>query len=121
YSQYHVRSGAKLLPAEMQHDLDEIQVAIANDRSERSRALIDRLLARGVKVTTLEIGAIQYEVLDSVSTLSTHEIEQSIDARNAARKAKNFKEADRIRDELLARGIVLKDNADGTTTWEVKR
>ena len=37
-----------------------------------------------------------------------------IDARNAARKAKNFKEADRIRDELAAMGIELKDRKDGT-------
>ena len=42
-------------------------------------------------------------------------------ARLAARKAKNWAESDRIRDELLAMGIVLKDNKDGTTTWEVKR
>jgi cysteinyl-tRNA synthetase len=40
--------------------------------------------------------------------------------RNAARKAKNFKESDRIRDELAAKGIVLKDGPTGTT-WEVKR
>jgi cysteinyl-tRNA synthetase len=44
-----------------------------------------------------------------------------IDARNAARKAKNFKEADRIRDELKAMGIELEDHKDGTTTWKVKR
>jgi cysteinyl-tRNA synthetase len=43
-----------------------------------------------------------------------------IDARNAARKAKNFKEADRIRDELAAMGVVLKDGKDGTT-WELAR
>ena len=43
-----------------------------------------------------------------------------IEARNAARAAKNFAESDRIRDELLAKGIVLKDSKDGTT-WEVKR
>ncbi len=49
------------------------------------------------------------------------EISRAIGARNAARKAKNFKEADRIRDELLAQGIQLKDNPDGTTSWEVKR
>ena len=41
-------------------------------------------------------------------------------ARNAARKAKDFKEADRIRDELAAMGVVLKDSKDGTT-WEVAR
>jgi cysteinyl-tRNA synthetase len=41
--------------------------------------------------------------------------------RLAARAAKNWKESDRIRDELAAMGIALKDNKDGTTTWEVKR
>ena len=49
------------------------------------------------------------------------QIDSLIAGRNAARKAKNFRESDRIRDELLAKGIVLKDNSDGTTTWEVKR
>jgi cysteinyl-tRNA synthetase len=44
-----------------------------------------------------------------------------IDARNAARKAKSFKEADRIRDELKAMGIELEDHKDGTTTWKAKR
>ncbi len=44
-----------------------------------------------------------------------------VDARNAARKARNFKEADRIRDELTAMGIELEDHKDGTTTWKVKR
>jgi cysteinyl-tRNA synthetase len=43
-----------------------------------------------------------------------------IDARNAARRAKNFKESDRIRDELATMGVVLKDSKDGTT-WEIAR
>jgi cysteinyl-tRNA synthetase len=43
-----------------------------------------------------------------------------ISARNAARKAKNFAESDRIRDELATMGVVLKDSKDGTT-WEVGR
>jgi len=47
-------------------------------------------------------------------------VESRIVARNAARKAKKFKEADHIRDELAAKGIVLKDSPTGTT-WEVKR
>ncbi len=43
-----------------------------------------------------------------------------IEARMAARKAKNFTESDRIRDELAAMGIVVKDSKDGTT-WEIAR
>ncbi|HEY1631580.1 MAG TPA: cysteine--tRNA ligase [Rhizomicrobium sp.] len=49
------------------------------------------------------------------------EIADAIAARKAARKARDFKESDRIRDDLLAKGIVLKDNPDGTTSWEVKK
>ena len=42
-------------------------------------------------------------------------IEEKIAARAAAKKAKNYAEADRIRAELLAEGIVLTDTAQGTT------
>src|SRR5947209_5708261 len=51
----------------------------------------------------------------------TTQQKQLLDIRLAARAAKNWKESDRIRDELAAMGIALKDNKDGTTTWEVKR
>jgi cysteinyl-tRNA synthetase len=44
-----------------------------------------------------------------------------IERRLAARREKNFKEADRIRDEVHAMGIELEDHKDGTTTWKVKR
>jgi cysteinyl-tRNA synthetase len=43
-----------------------------------------------------------------------------IEARDTARRTRNFKEADRIRDELTAMGVVLKDSKDGTT-WEIAR
>jgi cysteinyl-tRNA synthetase len=43
-----------------------------------------------------------------------------IEQRSEARRAKDFKESDRIRDELAAMGVVLKDSKDGTT-WEIAR
>ena len=40
-----------------------------------------------------------------------------IEQRAAAKKAKNFAEADRIRNELLAQGIVPEDKPGGVTVW----
>ncbi len=40
--------------------------------------------------------------------------------RTAARARKDFKESDRIRDELAAMGVVIKDSKEGTT-WEIAR
>jgi cysteinyl-tRNA synthetase len=48
-------------------------------------------------------------------------VQDQIEARKKARASKNWAESDRIRDELAAMGITLKDNKDGTTTWEVAR
>ncbi|MBI4725596.1 MAG: cysteine--tRNA ligase, partial [Rhodomicrobium sp.] len=53
-------------------------------------------------------------------------VQQLIEARLAARKAKNWKEADRIRDELAEMGVALKDTKNPATgeietTWEAAR
>ncbi|UZF92932.1 cysteine--tRNA ligase [Bosea sp. NBC_00550] len=58
--------------------------------------------------------------------IDEEQVERLIAARLAARRAKNFAESDRIRDELAVMGIALKDGKEATTgepttTWEVKR
>jgi cysteinyl-tRNA synthetase len=47
-------------------------------------------------------------------------VEALVRARTLARSKKDFKESDRIRDELAKMGVVLKDSKDGTT-WEIAR
>src|SRR5258706_2225033 len=48
-------------------------------------------------------------------------LNERIEARLAARNAKDFVQSDTIRDELKAKDIELEDHKDGTTTWKVKR
>jgi cysteinyl-tRNA synthetase len=75
-----------------------------------------------------------YEIQPSLTLLaqdidqgpSDMEVRPLIEARNSARKHKDFKEADRIRDELAKMGISLKDTKNKETgeietTWEVTR
>ena len=52
-------------------------------------------------------------------TITPEQIEDLIAQRKQARTDKNWARADEIRDLLLKDNIVLKDNADGVTTWSV--
>jgi len=51
--------------------------------------------------------------------MSDADVEANIAARAQAKKARNFSEADRIRDELLALGVILEDTKDGVR-WKRK-
>ena len=52
-------------------------------------------------------------IVDKKAEMLDSDIEALIEERQAARKAKNFARADEIRDELLAKGIVLEDTREG--------
>jgi cysteinyl-tRNA synthetase len=79
-----------------------------------------------LKASAQLLGLLQVSASDWASfrpasiTIDEDKVINLIEARNAARKAKDFKESDRIRDELSAMGVVLKDSKDGTT-WEIAR
>jgi len=62
----------------------------------------------------------QQKRLEAKKGIEPTKIHSLIEARAAARKVKNFKESDRIRDELAKMGVVVKDSKDGTT-WEIAR
>lgn len=59
------------------------------------------------------------DIPDAKGVLSKEMIEELIERRNAARKAKDFKEADKIRTDLLEKGIILEDRKEGTI-WKTK-
>lgn len=61
------------------------------------------------------LGRAPHEFLRAGVSLDDDAIEARIAARAAAKKAKNWAEADRIRDELKAAGIVLEDGPKGTS------
>ena len=76
-----------------------------------SAQLVGLLENTGAEWSRLRVAAVNIDQ-DKVTAL--------IAARNAARQAKNFRESDRIRDELAKMGVVVKDAKDGTT-WEIAR
>jgi cysteinyl-tRNA synthetase len=81
-------------------------------------------LAAGLSYLGIDIDA--YDRDWAQKQRQSSKVDALIAARSAARKARDFKEADRIRDELINMGIQLKDAKDPATgeivtTWEVKR
>ena len=53
------------------------------------------------------------------SLISKEDILKKIKLRNNARENKDYNEADKIRDELLEKGVLIEDK-DGKTSWKIK-
>jgi cysteinyl-tRNA synthetase len=97
----------------------DYQVARANSDVSFVSATLERFDQLGLRIDENSSELIIVTTKTGTSDFD-ETVRKLIDARAAARKAKNFAESDRIRDELAAMGVVVKDSKDGTT-WEIAR
>ena len=87
---------------------DLVKFANSNTDSESSAEYLGKLFELLVKLTDV-LGLL----VDKKEDILDEDIEKLIEERQAARKAKDFARADAIRDDLLEKGIVLKDTREG--------
>jgi cysteinyl-tRNA synthetase len=81
---------------------------------ETRTAAIDTLLSAGNFLGLLQVNPeTWFQGATSSSALDEVQVQQLVDARQAAKKAKNFAEADRLRNELLELGIAVEDTPQG--------
>ncbi|MBC8024518.1 MAG: cysteine--tRNA ligase [Steroidobacteraceae bacterium] len=86
--------------------------------SHRAKLLAGELRALGGVLGILRVAPEQwFRAGASAGGLADADIDTLIRARDAARKAKNWPESDRIRDELAEAGVILEDKPGGATTW----
>jgi cysteinyl-tRNA synthetase len=97
-------------------ELHELAGAVNRAGSDAERAALQAALATGGRL----MGLLERDPLDWLrgsDTADATRIEERITARAAARRERRFAEADQIRAQLAAEGVVLEDKPDGTTAW----
>jgi cysteinyl-tRNA synthetase len=103
---------------------EDVIVALADDlNTPRLIATLHSLRKTGNAsqlYAAMELLGIQRVFAESADLSMSTRVETLLDVRAAARARKDFKESDRIRDELAAMGVVIKDSKEGTT-WEIAR
>jgi cysteinyl-tRNA synthetase len=105
--------------AVMQGVARELNTAKAQRKAPQIALLATTLRAMGAVLGILQQDPALYlkRSASSHSGLSDADIGARLQLRTAARAAKNFKESDRIRDELAAAGVLIEDRPGGATGW----
>jgi cysteinyl-tRNA synthetase len=117
--------------AELQSLARELNTAKAAGRREEAAGIAGELRALGSRLGLLGLEPETFLRKRPLKAIGEHgepakgasvgledaEIERLIEARVAARKARDFKESDRIRDALAAAGVLLEDQPGGRTLW----
>jgi len=91
-------------------------------RSSRQIELKRSLKSSGALLGILEKTEEEYVKADPRRiAIDESKVKSLIDARAHARKARNFKQADSIRAELVDMGVEIEDHKDGSTSWKIRR
>lgn len=113
---------------------DDLNISVAMRIASELAKSVNSATAREEKI---EQAQRLYDCLDFLGVMSTFNqlsskdnvlpagvdsewVEHMIHKREAAKREKNWQEADLIRNDLSAKGISLKDNKDGSTSWSYK-
>ena len=96
--------------------LHELAGEVNRASSDAERSALQGALATGGRLMGL-LESDPAEWLRGSTPADRVQIEERIAARAKARRERRFAEADHIRAELAAEGIILEDNPDGMTTW----
>jgi cysteinyl-tRNA synthetase len=100
--------------------VEKLRAAIANDASEATKSeLLSSIRSDGLDVQIEKNGALT--LVRSDPEADREKVDQLVADRAGARARKDWRESDRIRDELAKLGVELEDHKDGTTTWKLKR
>jgi cysteinyl-tRNA synthetase len=107
--------------AALQSLAGELNRAKSASEAQRAAALAAELRHLGGVLGVLRLDAGEFFRKSAIAAgegaLSDETIDALIAARRAARRARDFKESDRIRNELAQAGVLLEDKPDGTTGW----
>src|SRR5262249_16729264 len=102
-------------------DVRKLRISVANNLPDLRQEVENKLASSGLRARILDDGHVTVLPITQETKDLAKRVEELISERNAARKAKDFTEADRIRDVLRSLGIELEDRKDGTTIQKPMR